>query len=143
MRGILRVTWVAGLCLGCEIPPLPAPSDASAPSAPPPRVYEGRRAGQWASTVVPSGERIRSTARDPGGQPVTDAHALSPGQTVHVEWHGWWFEARVIRVIDASTVHVHRVGYPPARDGDEPVSKLRVGAVITDAMADTHYRSGT
>jgi hypothetical protein len=31
----------------------------------------------------------------------------------------------------------------PARDGDEPVSKLRVGAVITDAMADTHYRSGT
>ena len=91
--------------------------------------------GHFAAANVPMSRWLREFR-----VPKTDG--FTAGQTVHVEWHGWWFEARVIRVIDAATVHVHRVGYPPARDSDEPVSKLRVGAVITDAMADTHYRSG-
>ncbi len=140
--GVIAV-WVSA----CDaIPPPSSTGPSSAPAAPSsaaPRVYEGRRAGQWPSIVVPAGERIRSTGEDPGGTAVTDATTLTVGQTVHLNWHGGWTESRVLRVIDAGTVRVHLVGYPPARDSDVPVSQLRVGAVITDAMAQTHYRSGT
>ncbi|MFO0628491.1 MAG: hypothetical protein U0325_23160 [Polyangiales bacterium] len=127
-----RVALFAVTCTACEIPSAPvAPLEAGVR----PRVWEGRRAGQWPSQIVPAGERVRTTSQDPGGAPVADAQGLAEGQTVHVlDPGGWWHEARVVRVIDAAQVRVHYVGRPPARDADVEVRQLRVGGTITDAM---------
>lgn len=136
--------WIVGISVmgasACDLSTLPSvPLEAG----PPPRQWEGRRAGQWPSIVVPSGEHIRTTSQDVGGAPVTDANTLTVGQTVHVLYAGaWWHEARVLQVIDAEHARVHYLGRPPSSDGVVAASQLRVGGTITDAMNRPPLRSG-
>lgn len=78
-----------------------------------------------ATTPPASATTPPASVPPPPGRAIAHLRRVGSGTHVLVEWHGTWYRARILRVLDDTDARIHYVGYDQSSDEDVPLDRVR------------------